>query len=52
MVAFTGKLDFCHSGNVAQGGFVTTWLDSAMAHATVLATATSTVKLVPVDRSQ
>ena len=38
VMAFTGKLDFCHSGNVVQGGFVTAWLDSAMAHATVLAT--------------
>ncbi|HTO58052.1 MAG TPA: hypothetical protein VMJ74_09655 [Pseudomonadales bacterium] len=43
VMTFTGKLDFCHSGNVVQGGFVTAWLDSAMAHATVL---------VPVDRSQ
>ena len=32
---FTCKPEFCHSGGVAQGGFVTGWLDSAMAHACV-----------------
>ena len=30
---FTCKPEMCHSGGVAQGGFVTGWLDSAMAHA-------------------
>ncbi len=30
---FTVKPEFCHSGGVAQGGFVTGWIDSAMAHA-------------------
>jgi len=25
----------CHSGGVAQGGFVTGWIDSAMAHACI-----------------
>ena len=28
----------CHSGGVAQGGFVTGWIDAAMAHATMAAT--------------
>ena len=28
----------CHSGNVVQGGFVTAWIDSAMARAAMLAT--------------
>ena len=32
-IEFTCKPEFCHSGGVAQGGFVTGWLDSAMAHA-------------------
>ncbi len=27
------KPEFCHSGGIAQGGFVTGWLDSAMAFA-------------------
>lgn len=32
-LAFTVRPEFCHSGGVAQGGFVTGWIDSAMAHA-------------------
>lgn len=31
-------LHMCHSGGVAQGGFVTGWIDAAMAHATMAAT--------------
>ena len=27
------KPDFCHTGGIAQGGFVTGWMDAAMAHA-------------------
>jgi uncharacterized domain 1 len=34
-VAFTCKPEMCHSGGVAQGGFVTGWIDSAMAHACI-----------------
>ena len=30
---FCVPLDYCHSGNVVQGGFVTAMLDAAMAHA-------------------
>ncbi len=30
---FTIPLDFCHSGNVVQGGFVAAMLDAAMSHA-------------------
>ena len=49
-------MHMCHSGGVAQGGFVTGWIDAAMAHATmaatdeagnILAKATSTVRLIP-----
>ena len=29
---FEAKLEQCHSGNIVQGGFVTGWIDSAMAH--------------------
>lgn len=32
-VQFTVKPEMCHSGGVAQGGFVTGWIDSAMAYA-------------------
>lgn len=32
---FTVAPEMCHSGGVAQGGFVTGWIDSAMAHACI-----------------
>ncbi len=32
---FVCKPEMCHSGGVAQGGFVTGWIDSAMAHACI-----------------
>ena len=35
VVEFTCKPSMCHSGGVAQGGFVTGWIDSAMAHACI-----------------
>jgi len=38
VMEFTGKPEMCHSGSVVQGGFVTTWIDSAMARAAMLAT--------------
>ncbi len=35
--AFMVRPEFCHSaGRVAQGGFVTAWLDAAMAHVVLL----------------
>ena len=34
-LAFTARPEFCHSGGVVQGGFITGWIDSAMAHAVV-----------------
>lgn len=34
-LAFTCKPEMCHSGGVAQGGFVTGWIDAAMAHACI-----------------
>ena len=33
VLEFTGKQEFAHSGGMIQGGFVTGWIDSAMAHA-------------------
>jgi acyl-CoA thioesterase len=38
VMEFTARPEFCHSGDVVQGGFVTAWIDSAMAHAAMLAT--------------
>lgn len=35
VLEFTCKPGMCHSGGVAQGGFVTGWIDSAMAHACI-----------------
>lgn len=34
-IEFTCKPEMCHSGGVAQGGFVTGWIDSAIAHACI-----------------
>jgi len=30
---YRASLAMCHSGGVVQGGFITAWIDSAMAHA-------------------
>jgi uncharacterized protein (TIGR00369 family) len=35
---FRATMDMCHSGGVVQGGFVTGWLDMAMAHAVLAKT--------------
>lgn len=35
---FEAKQEQCHSGNIVQGGFVTGWIDSAMAHAVMVRT--------------
>ncbi len=35
VIEFTCAPTMCHSGGVAQGGFVTGWIDSAMAHACI-----------------
>lgn len=32
-VEFDARDEFCHSGGVVQGGFVTGWIDAAMAYA-------------------
>ena len=34
-IRFTVKPEMCHTGGIAQGGFVTGWIDSAMAHACI-----------------
>ncbi len=35
VLQFTCGEQMCHSGGVAQGGFVTGWIDAAMAHACI-----------------
>lgn len=35
IIEFTCAPEMCHSGGVAQGGFVTGWIDAAMAHACI-----------------
>lgn len=35
VLEFTCAPEMCHSGGVAQGGFVTGWIDAAMAHACI-----------------
>ncbi|HYP83540.1 PaaI family thioesterase [Variovorax sp.] len=38
--AFTVRREYCHTnGTIAQGGFITAWLDAAMAHAVIHDTA-------------
>ena len=37
-VEFEARQNQCHSGNIVQGGFVTGWIDNAMAQAVVLKT--------------
>ena len=38
--AFTVRREYCHTnGTIAQGGFITAWLDAAMAHAVLHDTA-------------
>ena len=37
-VEFEAKQNQCHSGNVVQGGFVTGWIDNAMATAVLVKT--------------
>lgn len=34
-VEFEARQDQCHSGNIVQGGFVTGWIDNAMATASM-----------------
>ncbi len=32
VIHYRARMDMCHSGGVVQGGFVTGWIDAAMAH--------------------
>lgn len=35
---YIARADQCHSGSIVQGGFITGWIDAAMAHAALAAT--------------
>ena len=35
---YLARMNMCHSGGVVQGGFITGWLDAAMAHAVIVMT--------------
>lgn len=35
VLEYQAKAEQCHSGGVVQGGFVTGWIDAAMAHAAI-----------------
>src|SRR6185437_17122288 len=35
VIEYEVRPEMCHSGGVAQGGFVCAWIDSAMAHASI-----------------
>ena len=32
VIHYRARMDHCHSGGIVQGGFVTGWIDAAMAH--------------------
>jgi len=32
VIHYRARMDMCHSGGIVQGGFVTGWIDAAMAH--------------------
>ena len=35
VIEYTARPEFCHSGGIVQGGFITGWIDSAMARAAI-----------------
>jgi uncharacterized protein (TIGR00369 family) len=45
VIEYRCGMHMCHSGGVAQGGFVTGWIDAAMAHATMAATGFDTIPM-------
>ncbi|HKD21563.1 MAG TPA: PaaI family thioesterase [Rhizomicrobium sp.] len=42
---YRATADMCHAGGVVQGGFITGWIDAAMAHAVAAKTAHALVPL-------
>jgi uncharacterized protein (TIGR00369 family) len=45
VIEYEAGLHMCHSGGVVQGGFVTGWIDAAMAHAAIAMTGPSVVPM-------
>ena len=37
-IEYIAEARHCHSGNIVQGGYVTSWIDSAMAHSVMIPT--------------
>jgi acyl-CoA thioesterase len=35
IIHYRATMDMCHSGGIVQGGFVTGWIDAAMAHVVI-----------------
>jgi acyl-CoA thioesterase len=44
-IEYEAGLHMCHSGGVVQGGFITGWIDAAMAHAVIAMAGTDTVPM-------
>lgn len=44
-IAYEARMDHCHSGGVVQGGFVSGWIDGAMAHACIARNGRGTVPM-------
>ena len=44
-IAYEAKPGMCHSGGVVQGGFVSGWIDAAMAHACIAKNGPDTVPM-------
>ncbi|HEX4301518.1 MAG TPA: PaaI family thioesterase [Rhizomicrobium sp.] len=38
IIHYRAAMDMCHSGGIVQGGFITGWIDAAMAHVVMAAT--------------
>ena len=45
VLEYEAGLHMCHSGGVVQGGFVTGWIDAAMAHAAIAMAGTDIVPM-------
>ena len=44
-IEYEASLAMCHSGGVVQGGFITGWIDAAMAHAVIAMAGADTVPM-------
>lgn len=45
VIEYEAGLHMCHSGGVVQGGFITGWIDAAMAHAAIAMAGTDIVPM-------